>query len=142
MFPCFQSSQATFHEQHLESGLDFGDDLMMIDDTDDVDEDINGIQHLFDEWNESKLSVDSDCEHFFIIFSLAGAVGMPQASPTRDTHGGSPMTMDDNKGRQSPGMADSQNGQSRNMYSTQESEEVSQFHPALDSRSQTSPCTS
>lgn len=59
-----------------------------------------------------------------LIFDILGAVGMPQASPTRDTHGGSPMTMDDNKGRQSPGMADSQNGQSRNMYSTQEAEEV------------------
>lgn len=49
----FQSSQATFHEQHLENALDFGEDFI-IDDTDDVDEDINGIQHLFDEWNESK----------------------------------------------------------------------------------------
>lgn len=29
----------------------------MIDDTDDVDEDINGIQHLFDEWNESKRNI-------------------------------------------------------------------------------------
>jgi hypothetical protein len=49
----FQSSQTAFHEQHLESALDFGDDIF--DDTDDVDEDINGIQHLFDEWNESKI---------------------------------------------------------------------------------------
>lgn len=42
------------------------------------------------------------------------------------------MTMDDNKGRQSPGMADSQNGQSRNMYSTQEAEEVSQRNAPID----------
>lgn len=50
---CFQSSQATFHEQHLESALDFGEDFM-IDEGDDVDEDINGIQHLFDEWSDGE----------------------------------------------------------------------------------------
>jgi hypothetical protein len=50
----FQSSQATFHETHFgENALDFGDDFL-IDDPDEVDEDINGIQHLFDEWNESE----------------------------------------------------------------------------------------
>lgn len=39
---------------------------MMIDDTDDVDEDINGIQHLFDEWNESKFEENSGMSSFFI----------------------------------------------------------------------------
>ncbi|CRK97337.1 CLUMA_CG010730, isoform A [Clunio marinus] len=102
-----QSSQATFHEQHLENALDFGEDFI-IDDTDDVDEDINGIQHLFDEWNES-------------------AVGIPQASPTRDSHRGSPLTLDENKSRQSPGMTDNQTGQSRNIYSMPEAEEVGQL---------------
>ncbi|CAH1719545.1 unnamed protein product [Chironomus riparius] len=100
-----QSSQTAFQEQHLENALDFGEDLMMIDDTDDVDEDINGIQHLFDEcWNDS-------------------AVGIPQTSPTRDSHRGSPIAMDENKSRQSPGMTE-QSGSSRALYSMQEQEEV------------------
>lgn len=60
------------------------------------------------------------CFNFY--FQFLGAVGIPQASPTRDSHRGSPMTMDDNKGRQSPGMTD--NCQSRNMFSLQEAEEV------------------
>ena len=34
------------------------------------------------------------------------------------------MTMDENKSRQSPGMTDNQSGQSRNMFSQQEAEEV------------------
>lgn len=34
------------------------------------------------------------------------------------------MMMDENKSRQSPGMADNQSGQSRNMFSQQEVEEV------------------
>lgn len=41
----------------MESALDFGEDFI-IDDTDDVDDDINGIQSLFDEWNESKFSIE------------------------------------------------------------------------------------
>lgn len=40
---------------------------MMIDDTDDVDEDINGIQHLFDEWNESKFKENYVFEYFMTI---------------------------------------------------------------------------
>lgn len=54
----------------------------------------------------------------------SGAVGIPQASPTRDDNRGSPMKMDESKNRQSPGMADNQNGQSRNMFTMQEAEEV------------------
>lgn len=59
-----------------------------------------------------------------IFWNISGAVGIPQASPTRDSHRGSPMMMDENKSRQSPGMADNQSGQSRNMFSQQEVEEV------------------
>lgn len=39
--------------------------------------------------------------------------------------------MDENKSRQSPGMADNQNGQARNMFSTQEAEEVKAFESSF-----------
>jgi hypothetical protein len=60
------------------------------------------------------------------LFICSGAVGIPQASPTRDDNRGSPLKMDENKSRQSPGMADNQTGQSRNMFTMQEAEEVSE----------------
>ena len=61
---------------------------------------------------------------FFNIFDL-GAVGLAQAgSPTRDSHPGSPLPMDENKNRQSPCMTDPQSGASRAMFSMTEQEEV------------------
>lgn len=96
----------------------------MIDEGDDVDEDINGIQHLFDEWSDGENFNSIMITEFPNKHSFVGAVGMPQASPTRDSHRGSPMTMDDNKGGQTPGMSDNQSGQSRNMFAIQEAEEV------------------
>lgn len=50
---------------------------------------------------------------------------MPQTSPTRDSHRDSPLTLDENKSRQSPGMTDNQSGQNKNMFSMPEAEEVS-----------------
>lgn len=69
----------------------------------------------------SKLQSSQDLHSFLV----SGPVGNNQQSPTRDSHRGSPLTLDENKSRQSPGMADNQNGQSRNMFALQEDEEVS-----------------
>ena len=41
----------------MENPLDFGEGLDILDigdDADDVEDDINGFQHLFDNWNDSK----------------------------------------------------------------------------------------
>ncbi|CAO1404623.1 unnamed protein product [Diamesa hyperborea] len=102
-----QSSQTAFQEQNHD--LEFENEIFQLDDTDDVGDvaDINGIQDLFDQWNES-------------------AVGIP-ASPTRDSHRGSPTGMDDNRSRQSPGISDVQSGQSRNHFNNQDTEEVGQL---------------
>jgi hypothetical protein len=57
----------------------------------------------------------------------SGAVGgLPQESPTRDSHrdDDASMAMDDSKNRLSPGLTDNQCGQSRNNYSYPETEEV------------------
>lgn len=57
-----QSSQATFHEQHFESALDFGEDIFMPGEGEDVDEEFNGISHLFDDWNESESRLYNNCQ--------------------------------------------------------------------------------
>jgi hypothetical protein len=111
--------------------MDFGEDLNIlasIDDTDDVEDDMNGIHALFDEcWNDSKSN--NLTINFLILINIfsSGAVGIPhvEASPTRDSHRGSPTPMDDNRGGQTPGMVDLQSGSSRNLFSLQDQDEVS-----------------
>lgn len=58
-----------------------------------------------------------------IIIIILGAVELPQTSPNRNSHRGSPIAMDENKSRTSPGLTE-QSGSSRALYSIQEQEEV------------------
>ncbi|XP_055701532.1 mediator of RNA polymerase II transcription subunit 13 isoform X2 [Phlebotomus papatasi] len=103
-----QSSQTAFQDiQHIN---DLDEEFFpSLDDDDGMDgmEAMNGLGDIFDQW-------DTEPQ-------------MPPASPERASKLGSPGGMEDNRSRQSPGPSGGNCSQTRNLHSSQDTEEVGQL---------------